>query len=103
MYTVMNRIAVDAAHAPAFETNVVHSFAPLRQVPGLYRVTLLRPTQVGQPYVSSMEWDDEAHFRAWMASPPFQDAHAPPQGQLRDLLGGANVVEHFETVADQRA
>lgn len=99
-YIVMNRIAVDAAHATTFEHGFTHSFAALRAVPGLRRVTLLRPAAVGQPYVSTMEWDNAASFEAWMSSPSFRDAHAAPAGSTRELLGGPNIVERFETVAE---
>ncbi|MFB7945532.1 antibiotic biosynthesis monooxygenase family protein [Kitasatospora phosalacinea] len=96
MYTVMNRIAVPAAGAAAFEERFAASMrATLPGVDGLLGSRLLRPQQEGGVHVAVMDFADEQAFAAWTRSESFRAAHAhgPSEG---DGVGGG--VETFETV-----
>ncbi|MFE1318664.1 antibiotic biosynthesis monooxygenase family protein [Kitasatospora phosalacinea] len=100
MYTVMNRIAVPAVGAAAFEERFAASMrATLPGVDGLVGSRLLRPRQEGGVYVAVMDFADEQAFAAWMRSESFRAAHAhgpSEDGGSADGAGGG--VETFETV-----
>lgn len=100
LHIVMKRLAVDAAHAPAFEAGFTHALSAPRALRGLRRAILLRPTAVGQPCVATMEWDAPASFEVWMAGPSVRSVHAPPGADARAMLGGGNAVERFDTVSE---
>lgn len=94
MYTVMNRIAVPAAGAAAFEERFAASMrATLPGVPGLVGARLLRPQDEGGTYVAVMDFTTRDAFLAWMRSPAFHTAHGPSTGGMN------GDVESFETVA----
>ncbi|MFG2450990.1 antibiotic biosynthesis monooxygenase family protein [Streptomyces sp. NPDC048512] len=100
MYTVMNRIAVPAVGAAAFEERFAESMrATLSGVPGLLGARLLRPQQAGGVYVAVMDFEDEEAFGAWMRSESFRAAHAHgASGGGESADGPGNGVETFETV-----
>lgn len=78
MFIVSNRIEVPAESdaAEQFETVFVESMrTTLAGVPGLHRVTLQRPAVSGLPYVSTMEFDCQEDFRAWVTSDSFRASH----------------------------
>ena len=80
MYVVHNRIEVGPADAEAFENAFTTSMrTTLGGVPGLRRSLLMRPARPGQPYVSTMEFDFQDDFKAWMKSDSFRAAHADAQ------------------------
>ncbi len=95
MYIVNNRI--EAPVSDQFEQHFAGAMrSTLQGVPGLIRSTLMRPTQPGQPYVSTMEFDSEESFRAWMSSDSFQAAHAnteAPGAQAKSAIEAYTVVE----------
>lgn len=99
MFVATNRLFVPADQVAEFER---HFTANMREylpgVPGLRRSTLLRPTAPDQPYVSVNEFDTEADFRAWVASPGFREAHGRIAGASRHVSG--NAVETFEPTLD---
>jgi len=67
-------------------------------VPGLLHSTLLKPTKDDQPYVSVNEFESEEHFRAWVASDSFREAHKRNRGIARHVTG--NAVETFQHAED---
>ncbi|SHL13863.1 Heme-degrading monooxygenase HmoA [Pseudonocardia thermophila] len=99
MYIVHNRLDVPAEEAEAFEKVFVDSMrATLGGVPGLRRSQLLRPTKPGAPYISTMEFDSEEDFRAWMRSDSFKAAHSDAQSpgmQAPSSIEFFNVIEDF--------
>ncbi|MCK1823587.1 antibiotic biosynthesis monooxygenase [Streptomyces sp. XM83C] len=98
MYTVMNRIAVPAAGAAAFEERFAASMrATLPGVDGLLGARLLRPQQEGGVYVAVMDFTDREAFAAWMRSESFRAAHGPSEGGAPDDVASGGV-EMFETV-----
>ncbi|MGW4806192.1 antibiotic biosynthesis monooxygenase family protein [Kitasatospora sp. NPDC004272] len=99
MYTVMNRMAVPAVDAEAFEERFAASMrATLPGVDGLLGARLPRPQQEGGVYVAVTDFADEAAFAAWTRSESFRAAHGPSEGGASaDGAGGG--VETFETVA----
>ncbi|GLW59592.1 antibiotic biosynthesis monooxygenase family protein [Kitasatospora phosalacinea] len=98
MYTVMNRIAVPAVDAEAFEERFAASMrAALTGVDGLLGSRLLRPRQEGGVYVAVTDFTGREAFAAWMRSESFRAAHGPSGGGgSADGAGGG--VEMFETV-----
>jgi heme-degrading monooxygenase HmoA len=46
----------------------------------LRRSLLMRPAGPNAPYVSTMEFDSQEDFRAWMRSESFAAAHATTRG-----------------------
>ena len=80
MFVVHNRSEVPAEGADAFEQAFTESMrTTLGGVPGLRRSLLMRPNNPDAPYVSTMEFDSQDDFRAWMKSESFAAAHADTQ------------------------
>ncbi|MFI0901584.1 antibiotic biosynthesis monooxygenase family protein [Streptomyces sp. NPDC020983] len=98
MYTVMNRIAVPAVGAEAFEERFAASMrTTLPGVDGLLEARLLRPQQEGGVYVAVMDFTGGEAFAAWMRSESFRAAHGlSGGGESADGAGGG--VETFDTV-----
>ncbi|MBK0870165.1 MAG: antibiotic biosynthesis monooxygenase [Saccharopolyspora sp.] len=97
MFYATNRLHVPPDKAQDFEeqfTGNMRKYLP--GVPGLRRSTLLRPAAAGEPYLSINEFDTEAHFRAWVDSDSFKQAHARNSGMVRNIT--SNQVETFESV-----
>jgi heme-degrading monooxygenase HmoA len=84
MYVVVNRITVAAEHADDFAASFADTMAHLEGVPGLRRSTLLAPSAPGGEFMSTMEFDTQAHFEEWTQSASFARSHAAG--------GGATVV-----------
>lgn len=104
MFVVMNRINVEPEKADGFEKVFSSTMQKtLGNIPGLLRSTLLRPGRPDQPWVSTMEFVDEAAFGAWMSSPAFQAAHrhAPRESESTDgnPVAGNNI-ETFTVITD---
>ncbi len=78
----------------------VASFEHLKNVPGLLRTSLQRPTKPEQPYVSTMEWENQAAFMAWMKSDSFRASHVMPEGMPKEAMGAGGSIETFETISD---
>ena len=103
MFVVMNRINVEPEKADGFEKMFSSSMQKtLPDVPGLLRSTLLRPGRPDQPWVSTMEFVDEAAFGAWMSSPAFRAAHPTPgrAHPLGDNPVGGNNIETFTVTTE---
>jgi heme-degrading monooxygenase HmoA len=99
MFIATNRLFVPAERAAEFEDHFrdnMRTFLP--GVPGLLRSTLLKPTKEDQPYVSVNEFESEEHFRAWVASDSFREAHKRNRGIARHVTG--NAVETFQHAED---
>jgi heme-degrading monooxygenase HmoA len=74
MYVVQNRINSPASEA--FEAHFAESLRNnLKDVVGLQRAALLKPTGDDQPYVATMEFESKDAFLAWMRSDSFRAAH----------------------------
>ncbi|MFG1943182.1 antibiotic biosynthesis monooxygenase family protein [Nonomuraea sp. NPDC048826] len=96
MHMIMNRIDVPAEDAKAFEVTFLESMrATLAGVPGLRRSALLRPTQEGQPYVSTMEFASRADFVAWLRSDSFKAAHSDREAPGMDT---SSAIEQYEEI-----
>lgn len=98
VFVIHNRIEVSADDAEAFEAAFTTSMrATLAGVPGLRRSLLLRPASANGPYVSTMEFDSQAEFRAWMASDSFAAAHADAQAPG---MQAPSAIEMFTVIED---
>ena len=98
MFVVHNRIEVPAEGAEAFEHAFTTSMrATLSGVPGLRRSLLLRPGKPDAPYVSTMEFDTDADFRAWMKSDSFAAAHSDSQAPG---MQAPSAIEFFTVLED---
>ena len=101
MFVVHNRIDAPADAAEAFEEVFVDSMrTTLAGVPGLVRSTLMRPTEDGQPYVSTMEFDTKESFLAWLKSDSFKAAHSDVQAPG---MRAPSAIESFTMLEDVRA
>ncbi|MCC2309346.1 antibiotic biosynthesis monooxygenase family protein [Cellulomonas chengniuliangii] len=99
MYVVHNRLDVKPEEAADFERTFATSMrATLAGVPGLRRSLLMRPTQPGVPYVSTMEFDDQESFRAWMRSDSFKAAHADTGATGMQAPSGIELFDVLEDV-----
>ena len=99
MFIATNRLFVPAERAAEFEDHFRDNMRTyLPGVPGLLRSTLLKPTKEDQPYVSVNEFESEEHFRAWVASDSFREAHKRNRGIARHVTG--NAVETFQHAED---
>lgn len=98
MYIVMNRIDVGPDQAEGFETHFAASMrSTLNGVPGLRRTSLLRPVGPNQPYLSTMEFDSQDDFLAWMRSDSFRAAHANVDAPGMQAPSG---VEQYTAIED---
>lgn len=98
MFVVHNRIEVSAESAEAFEGAFVQSMrATLAGVPGLRRSLLMRPSGPNAPYVSTMEFDSQDDFRAWMKSDSFAASHADKQAPG---MQAPSAIELFTVIED---
>lgn len=80
MFIVSNRIDVTTDQAEAFESVFIDSMrSTLEGVGGLHKVTLQRPGRPDLPYLSTMEFDSEDDFKAWLRSDSFKKAHSDDQ------------------------
>jgi len=101
MYVVHNRIDAPADVAEAFEGAFVESMrTTLSGVPGLVRSTLMKPTEAGQPYVSTMEFDTKDSFLAWLKSDSFKASHSNVQAPG---MRAPSAIESFTMLEDVRA
>lgn len=101
MFVVHNRIEVPAEGAEAFEQAFTGSMrTTLAGVPGLRRSLLMRPTGPNAPYVSTMEFDSQDDFRAWMKSDSFAAAHSDTQAPG---MQAPSAIELFTALEDVTA
>jgi heme-degrading monooxygenase HmoA len=98
MYVVHNRIEVPPEGAEAFEKAFTESMRrTLGGVSGLRRSLLLRPGSPSQPYISTMEFDSQDDFRAWLQSDSFRAAHSDVQAPG---MQAPSAIESFDLVTD---
>ena len=98
MFVVHNRIEVPAEGAEAFEQVFTESMrTTLSGVPGLRRSLLMRPSGPNAPYVSTMEFDSQDDFRAWMKSDSFAAAHSD---KAAPGMQAPSAIELFTVVED---
>lgn len=98
MFVVHNRIEVPVERAQAFEEAFTQNMrSTLSGVPGLRRSLLMRPTNADSPYVSTMEFDSQDDFRAWMKSDSFAAAHADKQAPG---MQAPSAIEMFTVLED---
>lgn len=104
MYLAMNRFAVPAGNAAAFEEMWLSRDSHLKDVEGFVSFHMLRgPEEDGRVlYASHTVWRSEAHFRAWTTSPQFRAAHAGA-GQAPKLHEGAPRFEGFHAFQELAA
>jgi heme-degrading monooxygenase HmoA len=101
MFVVHNRINAPADVAEAFEQAFTESMrTTLAGVPGLVRSTLMRPTEDGQPYVSTMEFDTRDSFLGWLKSDSFKASHADVQAPG---MRAPSAIESFTMIEDTQA
>lgn len=101
MFVVHNRIEVPAEGAEEFEQAFTGSMrTTLAGVPGLRRSLLMRPSGPNAPYVSTMEFDSQDDFRAWMKSDSFAAAHSDKQAPG---MQAPSAIELFTVVEDVTA
>ena len=101
MFVVHNRIEVPAEGAETFEQAFTGSMrTTLAGVPGLRRSLLMRPTGPNAPYVSTMEFDSQDDFRAWMKSDSFAAAHSDKQAPG---MQAPSAIELFTVIEDVTA
>ena len=101
MFVVHNRIEVPADVADAFEQAFALSMrANLVGVPGLRRSLLMRPTGPNTPFVSTMEFDSQDDFRAWMKSDSFAAAHSDTQAPGMQAPSSIEFFDVIETFTD---
>lgn len=101
MFVVHNRIEVPAEGAETFEQAFTESMrTTLAGVPGLRRSLLMRPTGPNAPYVSTMEFDSQDDFRAWMRSDSFAAAHSDKQAPG---MQAPSAIELFTVIEDVTA
>lgn len=99
MYVVHNRIS--SPENEAFEETFAGAMrSTLVGVPGLIRSTLMRPSEAGQPYVSTMEFDSKESFTAWMRSDSFRASHPNVDAPGMDAPSS---IEAFTVIEDVRA
>ncbi|MGP5227718.1 antibiotic biosynthesis monooxygenase family protein [Arthrobacter rhombi] len=79
MFIVANELVVDEMHQAQFESAFAQSMrATLPGVPGLLRASLLAPSEPGRGHVSTLEFESEDAYRAYLESPAFRAAHPWP-------------------------
>lgn len=79
MFVVANELVVNEDHREQFETTFAQSIREtLIGVPGLLRTSLLAPTESGQGHLSTLEFESEEAYRAYLGSDAFRAAHPWP-------------------------
>lgn len=100
MYVVVNRLDITPDTAEAFEEVFANSMrSTLGGVPGLRRSTLMRPEGEGLPYLSTMEFESEEAFMAWLKSDSFKAAHSDDQAPG---MQAPSAVEPYTLIEDLR-
>jgi heme oxygenase (staphylobilin-producing) len=93
MYVVVNRIRVEPGRGEEFAASFAESMSHLEGVEGLRRSTLLAPSSPDGEFMSTMEFDSQEHFRAWVRSESFALAHA---AVVDAEVVSANAVETYD-------
>lgn len=79
MFVVANELVVDEEYREQFETTFAQSMREtLIGVPGLLRTSLLAPTDLGEGHLSTLEFESEEAYRAYLGSDAFRAAHPWP-------------------------
>ncbi len=79
MFVVANELVVDEHYQAQFQLTFPQSmYATLPGVPGLLRASLLTPTDPGRGHVATLEFENEAAYRAYLTSEAFRAAHPWP-------------------------
>jgi len=98
MFVVHNRIEVPNEGSEAFERAFTESMrTTLAGVPGLRRSLLMRPAGPNAPYVSTMEFDSQDDFRAWLKSDSFAASHSDTQAPG---MQAPSAIELFSVIED---
>jgi heme-degrading monooxygenase HmoA len=96
MFVVMNRLETETPER--FETVFSRSMrSTLDGVPGLVRASLLRLSKEEGNFVSVLEFEDEAAFKAWMRSDSFLKAH---RGVDPDDQPTSSTIETYSTALE---
>ena len=96
MIAVANRIPVAPEHAEAFEQRFLNRPKRVEDRVGFLATHIMRPTELGQPYVVLTYWKSREAFEAWRNSPNFKEGHKGGQKLPDGAVAGQNQLEIFE-------
>jgi heme oxygenase (mycobilin-producing) len=100
MITTANRIFVAPEFAEQFENNFRNRARMVDGMPGFVSNQLLRPVNVGDPYIVFTVWESREHFEAWVRSPEFKMGHARSGTLPKEAFSGPNKLELHEIILD---
>jgi len=96
MYIVMNRVMVNSDWHDEFVERFTRRKGQIDKVPGFVSMQVLKPEELGIPFVVFTSWIDKAAFQQWMKSDDFKLAHQNPMPKKAFAEGGG--FETFEVV-----
>ncbi len=93
MYIAHNRLAIESEEQQKmFEERFAMAGEHMKRVPGFVSFSMLRASDKSH-FIVSTTWESEQHFRDWVASPHFANAHG---GQAR--AAGQTQVSTYDVV-----
>ncbi|MCC5811701.1 MAG: antibiotic biosynthesis monooxygenase [Ectothiorhodospiraceae bacterium] len=96
MYTVTNRVWVEADYQQEFEERFRRRAGEIDKQPGFVRMEVLRPASEGAPYLVVTTWESKQAFENWVGSEDFRAAHANPMP--KEAFSRGSEMERHETV-----
>ena len=102
MILVANRIYVAPQHTAVFEQLLETRAGLVDGMPGFLSIQLLRPTKVGEPYLTQTYWASRDDFEAWLRSEAFVRGHARMDELPKDIFPKHSQVEIHEVFHTSR-
>ncbi len=101
MYTVTNRVWVEADYREDFEQRFRRRAGEIDKQPGFLRMAVLRPLSDCAPYQVVTTWESREAFDNWVGSEDFRAAHANPMPK-EAFTRGSEMERHETVVATER-
>ena len=102
MFTVANRIFVNAEYSGAFEHAFLTRAGLVDKMPGFLYNQVLRPVNPGDPYIILTYWEKRELFEAWVNSESFIKGHARSGSLPAETYSGPSKLEVFTVIQDSR-
>jgi heme-degrading monooxygenase HmoA len=102
MITVVNRMFVAPEYAEAFEELFRSRARLVDGMPGFIYNQVLRPCREDDPYVVLTFWESHAHFKDWVDSDAFKEAHAGLRTLPEEAFTQPNKLEFHQVFLDSR-
>lgn len=102
MFTVANRIYVNADYSEKFEHTFLTRAGLVDKMPGFLYNQVLRPVNPGDPYIILTYWENRRFFDDWVNSESFIKGHARSGTLPKETYSGPSKLEVFTVIQDSR-